>query len=96
MNTEILDNTYFITYSNHFEIDNKVFAFRKMVLFDITVTPMKLDLKDNGGSKGYWINRNWYSLSKIQSIIKKEEITVDVSSLQWNIQEQLNHVFNLN
>ncbi len=92
---QTLDNTYFITYSNHFKIDNKIFAFRKIVLFDITNLPLKLDLKDNNGSKGYWINREWYSLSKIKSIILKEEIKVDVSDLQWNIQEQLNYVFNL-
>ena len=90
-----LDNRYFITYSNHFEVGNKRFAFRKTVLFDITNSPIKLELKDNNGSKGYWINRDWYSLSKIQSIIKKEEVAVDVSDLQWYLQEQLNHVFNI-
>jgi len=95
MNAEILDNAYFINYSNHFRIDNKVFAFRKMVLFDITGTPTKLDLKENGGSKGYWINRNWYSLSKIKSLVVKEEITVDVSELQWYRQINLDYVFNL-
>lgn len=91
-----LDNEYLITYSNHFKIGNKTFAFRKMVLFDITNLPLKLELKENNGSKGYWINREWYSLSKIKSIIIKEEIKVDVSDLQWNIQIQLDHVFNLN
>jgi hypothetical protein len=90
-----LDNSYFITYSNYFKVDNKTFSFRKMVLFDVTGTPTKLDLKDNAGSKGYWINRNWYSLSKIKNLIKKEEIKVDVSDLQWNIQINLDYVFNL-
>jgi len=89
------DTPYFITYSNYFKIDNKIFAFRNKILFDITATPTKLDLKDNSGSKGYWLNRNWYSLSKIKSIILKDEIKVDVSDLQWNIQINLNYVFNL-
>lgn len=93
--TSTFDNSYFITYSNHFKVGNKTFAFRKMVLFDITGTPTKLDLKDNNGSKGYWINREWYSLSKIKNFIVKDEIKVDVSHLQWNIQIQLDHVFNL-
>ena len=95
MNTEILDNAYFITYSNFFKADNKIFAFRKMVLFDVTNVPIKLDLKDNSGSKGYWINREWYSLSKIKDLIVKKEITIDVSILQWYQQIQLYHVFNL-
>jgi len=95
MNAKILDNTYFITYSNHFKIENKLFAFRKMILFDITDLPIKLDLKDNNGSKGYWINRNWFSLSKIKAIIRKEEIKVDVSGLQWHKQIELEEVFNL-
>lgn len=42
-----------ILYSNYFKAENKTFAFKKSVLFDITNTPTKLDLKDNNGSKGY-------------------------------------------
>lgn len=95
MNTEILDNTYFITYSNFFKVGDKTFAFRKQVLFDITATPNKLELKNNGGSKGYWINREWYSVSKIQGIIQKEEVKIDVSDLQWYRQIEIDHVFNL-
>lgn len=95
MNNTIFDNTYFITYSNNFEIDNKTFAFRKQILFDITTTPIKLHLKENSGSEGYWINRSWFTLSKIQTLIKKVEINVDVSHLQWNKQIQLDYVFNL-
>lgn len=95
MNSKILDNNYIITYSNYLKIENKVFSFRRKVLFDITNLPTLLDLKDNGGSKGYWINRKWYSLTKIKNFIKKEEIKVDVSQLQWYQQIQLNEVFNL-
>jgi hypothetical protein len=93
--TQTLD-TYFITYSNYFKVDNKTFAFRKMVLFDITSNPSKLDLKENNGSKGYCINREWYSLSKIKPLVVKDEIKVDVSDLQWHKQIELDHVFNLN
>lgn len=95
MNTTIFDNTYFLTYSNYFKIDKKTFAFRKQILFDITTTPIKLELQENSGSKGYWINRSWFSLSKIKEMIIKEEIIIDVSNLQWNQQIQLDEVFNL-
>ncbi len=93
---QTLDKEYFITYSNYFKVENKTLSFRKSVLFDITNTPTKLEIKDNNGSKGYWINREWYSLSKIKTIIVKEEVKVDLSDLQWHRQIELDHVFNLN
>lgn len=39
MNTETLDKPYIITYSNWFEFNGKILAYRKKVLFDITNTP---------------------------------------------------------
>jgi len=90
-----LDNDYFITYSNYFKIDGKVFAFRKKVLFDITNLPIKIELKDNNNCLGYWINRKWYSLSKLEPLVKKENVKKDVSILQWNEQIHLDYVFNL-
>lgn len=93
--TSNLDNEYFITYSNYFKIENKTFAFRKKVLFNITDLPIKLELKDNNNCLGYWINRKWYSLSKLEPLVKKEEVKKDVSILQWNEQIHLDYVFNL-
>lgn len=90
-----LDNNYFITYSNHFELDNKVFSFRKKKLFDITAVPKYLELKDNNNCQGYWINRKWFSLSKLKPLVKIENKIIDVSDLQWYDQIKLNHVFNL-
>ena len=90
-----LDNSYFIEYSNYFEFEGKTFSFRKRELFDITITPKHIDLKNNNICFGYWINRKWLSLSSIQNIIKKEPKKVDVSNLQWYDQIKLDHVFNL-
>jgi len=78
-----LDNTYFITYSNHFELENKTFAFRKKFLFDITNIPVLMNLKDNNNCQGYWINRKWFSLSKLKPLVRMEERIVDVYELQW-------------
>jgi len=88
-----LDNTYFIVYSNHFELECKTFSFRKKQLFDITNIPVLMNLKDNNNCQGYWINRKWYSLSKLQPLVKIENKIVNVSELQWYLQERLNHVF---
>ena len=88
-----LDNSYFITYSNYFEIDGKVFAFRKKQLFDISDIPKRLELKDNNNCLGYWINRKWYSLSKLEPLVRIEEKIVDVSDLQWYDQIKLEYVF---
>lgn len=90
--TSNLDNEYFIVYSNHFEIDNRVFSFRKKVLFDVTDTPKQLELKDNNNCLGYWINRKWYSLSKLKNLIQIKQIKKDVSELQWYQQIKLDHV----
>lgn len=90
-----LDNEYFITYSNHFEFEGKTFAFRKKELFNITGIPKHVELKNNNNCWGYWINRKWLSLSKIKTMIKNEKIKVDVSSLQWYEQINLDKVFNL-
>lgn len=84
-----------ITYTNYFKIDNKTFAFRKKELFEISLVPNWMPLKDNSGSKGYWINSKWYSFSKIKTMIVSENITVDVSKLQWYKQVELTEVFNL-
>jgi hypothetical protein len=93
--TSNLDNEYFITYSNYFKIDDKTFAFRKKVLFDISNLPLKLELKDNNNCLGYWINRKWYSLSRIKDLVKVENVKKDVSILQWDEQLHLDYVFNL-
>ena len=86
---------YFITYSNYFKLESRVFAFRKKELFDITNIPTHIELKDNNNCKGYWINRKWFSLSKLENLIVKEKVIKDVSSLQWYKQINLDYVFNL-
>lgn len=84
-----LDNTFFITYSNHFRIGNKTFAFRKKQLFDISDTPKLMLLKNNNNCLGYWINRSWFALSKLKPLVKLEPITKDLSELQWYVQINL-------
>ena len=84
-----------IIYSNYFELENRVFAFRKNELFDITSVPKHLELKNNNNCLGYWINRSWYSLSKLKDLVIKENKEVDVSYLQWYEQINLQEVFNL-
>jgi hypothetical protein len=88
-----LDNNYFITYSNYFKIGEKIFSFRKKVLFDITDIPKQMEIKDNNNCVGYWINRKWYSLSKLKDLVKIEKIKKDVSNLQWYQQIKLDDVF---
>jgi hypothetical protein len=87
--------SYTITYSNYFKIDNLLFAFKKKLLFDVTETPIYKPILENNGSKGWWINRKWYSISKIALLIKKEPIIIDVSNLQWCQQIELEECFNL-
>jgi len=88
-----LDNSYIITYSNYFKIGEKTFSFRKKQLFDITNVPHKLEQKDNNNCQGYWINRKWFSLSKLEPMVMKKEKIIDVSNLQWYQQIKLDYVF---
>ena len=92
-----MNEPYFITYSNHFKFNGETFAFRKKILFNITTTPFVVIVRyRNDGSKGTIVNGEWLSWSKMEELAKEsKEAIVDVSSLQWNIQEQLNHCFNL-
>lgn len=91
----MIENLDIIIYSNHFELENRVFAFRKKHLFDITNIPKLIELKDNNNCLGYWINRKWFTLSKLKPLVKEEEKIIDVSSLQWYEQINLKEVFNL-
>lgn len=88
-------NLDIITYTNYFQIENRVFSFRKKLLFDITDLPKLIELKNNNNCFGYWINRKWFTLSKLKQLVKSEEKIIDVSSLQWHEQIQLREVFNL-
>ena len=91
--TQNLDSSYFISYSNYFELYGKTFAFRKKQLFDITNIPILMNLKDNNNCQGYWINRKWYSLSKLKPLVIMENKVVDVSHTQWYLQLKLDYVF---
>ena len=84
---------YSITYSNYFILEGRTFSFRKKQLFDITETPKLIELKDNNNCLGYWINRRWYSLSRLKDLIVMEKKVVDISDLQWYEQIKLDEVF---
>lgn len=83
---------YFITYSNYFIIDGRTFSFRKKQLFDITSTPKLITLKDNNNCLGYWINRKWYSLSRLKGMVILKDMIVNISDLQWYEQINLDKV----
>lgn len=92
----MIDNTLDkIVYSNYFELENRIFSYRKKLLFDITDLPKLIILKNNNNCFGYWINRKWFTLSKLKPLVKTEKKIVDVSSLQWYQQIYLDEVFNL-
>ena len=87
------NNEYFITYSNSFYFEGVLLAFRKKELFSIGVIPKHIPF--NSIANAWLISRKQLTLSKAKELVTENNITVDVSDLQWNIQEQLNHVFNL-
>lgn len=88
-----IPNIYKITYSNWFEFEGRVLAFRKQQLFNITDSPRHIPF--NEIAQAWIVNRKQLTKSKAKELIRNESKEVDVSNLQWYIQEQLNHVFNL-
>lgn len=89
-------NKYIITYSNHFEFNGKTFAFRKRELFDISLYPTWIPLKENNGSLGCFVNRKWLSKSVAKELASKMmPKEVDISSMEWNIQIIMDECFNL-
>ena len=85
-----IQNPYIITYSNWFEFEGKVLAFRNKELFDITTIPKLIPFV------GHWnVNRKQLSKMKAKELVRNRPKEVDVSDLQWYEQEKLNGVFNL-
>mgnify|MGYP001617432001 CR=1 FL=1 len=81
---------YTVSYTNSFEFNGRLLAFRKKELFDITETPIHVPFL------GHWnIKRQQLSVRKAKELVKEKPVEKDISHLQWYHQEQLNHVFNL-
>jgi len=93
MNTENPNNDYKITYSNSFEFEGVLLAFRKKELFDISKLPIHIPF--NTVANCWIVKRKQLTVSKAKELMTNKQVTVDVTELQWFRQEQLNHVFNL-
>lgn len=92
MNDISIDNPNVITYSNHLEFAGRKLAFKHKKLFDITgKTPIYIKQSNNG----WYVNRRLLTIQKVKNLIINKSITLDISHVQWYIQEQIKHCFNL-
>lgn len=82
----------FIIYTNYFEFNNRIFSYRKKLLFDITDTPKALFCSNNKGFWGYWVNSEWLNENQIKEKIIVKNIKKDLSNLEPFIINQLNKV----
>ena len=82
-----------ITYSNYFEFNGRLLAFRKKLLFDITNEPTAIYTSSYKDYFGYWINRKWIYEGQIKNLIINKEYNKDVSNLPIYIQELLDKVY---
>lgn len=87
------NNEYFIIYSNSFYFYGILLSFRKKQLFNISNIPTLIKFNDKAGC--WIINRKQLTLKKAEELITKTKIKKDLSDLQWNIQINLDKVFNL-
>src|ERR1035437_6590766 len=85
-----MDNTekYIITYTNQLDFAGKLLSFRKKELFDLTNGTPRLI---KGTIQGWYIGKNLLTIAKAKELIIEKPIKIDVSNLQWYLQEQLNH-----
>lgn len=90
---QIPNNEFFITYSNSFEFENILLAFRKKELFNITDVPKLIPFNENANC--WLVNRKQLTISKVKELITNIPVTKDLSDLQWYEQINLNQVFNL-
>lgn len=93
MNDEKPNNEYFITYSNYLIFECQILAFRKKELFNITNTPTLIQF--NNSANAWIVNRKHLSKLKASKLLINEPKRIDVSSLQWYQQINLDEVFNL-
>lgn len=56
-------------YSNYFVFNNRTFAYKDKVLFDITDEPKALFCSSVRGYFGYWIDSQWLDESHIKKIL---------------------------
>ena len=93
MNKPKPNNEYFITYSNYLIFENQILAFRKKELFNITNLPIHIDF--NIKANCWIINRKHLSKLKASQLLFNEPKQVDVSSLQWYQQINLDILYNI-
>jgi hypothetical protein len=89
----ISQNYYVIEYTNHFEYEGNLYAFRKRELFCITNTPVWIKYNTTARC---WVNgKSKMTKTLIESLIINKPIRVDVTSLNWDLQCRLDGVFYL-
>lgn len=75
-----------IFYRYGFELNGNLYGFRCKSLQDITgSSPVFIPQRENSGSKGWWINREWMSFTRAKSITTEINKTVDVTHMAWHI-----------
>lgn len=82
----------YIVYTNYFEFNNRIFSYRKKILFDITDTPKALFCSNYKGFWGYWIDRQWLNENSIKDYVIKKEYKKDVSELDLYLIKNLDEV----
>lgn len=81
-----------IIYTNYFEFNNRIFSYRKKILFDITETPKALFCSSNKGFFGYWIGNEWLNENSISSFIIKKNIKKEIDNIDRYMMCQLDLV----
>lgn len=80
--------TVFYTYG--FTYNDEIYVFKSKNLFKIQGNlPPKLIQMSNNGTNGYWIGREFLTLNKIKELTKEINFELDISGIQWYIQEQI-------
>lgn len=77
-----------VNYTNKIVFNNRKLAFKNKILFDITALPKRLELVNNNGVLGWYVNGKFLSKNYAKGLVELENTVININSLQWF--EQIN------
>ncbi len=73
----------FVKYTNKIVFNGRTLAFKNKILFDITGIPKRLEMINNSGVLGWYVNNKFLSRNYAKGAIILENTTINIKSIQW-------------
>jgi hypothetical protein len=73
----------FVKYTNKLYFNGRDLSFKNKQLFDITGIPFKIEMVNNSGVLGWYVNKKFLSLNYTKTLVSMNEVEKEITSLQW-------------